>query len=238
MENQTRLSLTNLLKRVPIFSRLSQKDLEDLAESLKVKRCPKNTIVFNEGDVEDGLYLIAKGKVKVVLWDEEGRGITLSVMEPGDFFGEMAVFDDLPRSATVEAVEDTTFFVLEKHKVLELIERNPSIARHILREMSLRLREADDKIRTLAHFDVAGRLARYLMELLKKEGKIIRHKDVAYVQIPNRNELANTIGASRETVSRILSALQKRGIISVRRNNLIIYNIKELEWRQEGEGQG
>lgn len=217
-----------MLQNIPLFSGLMDSDLELISQNGKRKFFPKGSIVFNEGDMEDGLYIVITGKAKAVLIDEEGRELILSIFERGDFFGEMAIFDEQPRSATVEAIEDTTFLVLSKEILHQLLKTNHSLTFGILKEMSLRIREADEKIRTLAYYDVAGRLARTIMELLKKEGTILKHKNIAYVKLPPRQDLANMVGASRETVSRVLSSLQKKGLISVTRDNLIIYNVSEL----------
>jgi len=222
------VNYTTYLHKVPILSKLKEEELELLLEGGRTKIFPKNSVVFNEGDLEDGLYIVLSGKAKAMLMDPEGRELTLSVFGPGDFLGEMAIFDEQPRSATIETIEETTFLVLPKETVHSLIRRNPTIAIAMLTELSLRLREADDKIRTLAYYDVAGRLARILIDLLKKEGKVVKQKNIAYVKLPPSQELANMVGASRETISRVLSSLQRRGVISVTRNHLVIHNVSEL----------
>lgn len=217
-----------LIRNIPLFSSLKDSDLELISQNGKRRLYTRGSVVFNEGDLEDGLYIILSGKAKAILLDEEGRELILSIFERGDFFGEMAVFDEQPRSATVEAVEDTTFLVLPKQTVHELLKANQDLALSILRQMSLRIREADEKIRTLAYYDVAGRLARTIMELLKKEGKILKDKNIAYIKLPPRQDLANMVGASRETVSRVLSSLQKKGILSLTKEHLVIYNVSNL----------
>ncbi len=160
--------------------------------------------------------------------DENGREITLSTLKGGRFFGEMALFDESPRSADVETLEETDFLILKKSHFLEMIEKSPSIARNILKEMSGRLREADDKIRNLALYDVAGRLARILIDIAKKEGVISKEKNVATLPELSQQELANMIGASRETVSRVLNRFQERGLVTITRKQIILHNIDSL----------
>jgi len=219
--------MENPLKKVPIFSKLDDEELDIIFKNSQKKKYPPKFIVFNEGDMEDGLYVILKGKVKITLIDESGKEIALSIMKDGSFFGEMSLFDDFPRSATVETLDETEFLILKKKFFLKILEDNPLITRSILKEMSIRLREADEKIRNLAYMDVAGRLARVIMDLVKKEGTIIESKNIAVLPMPSRQTLANLVGATRETVSRVLGSFQKRGIITISGKKLIVHNLKD-----------
>ena len=218
----------NPLERIPIFSKLGESELDLIYNYMSKKTYPPNTLIFYEGDVPDGLYLVMRGRVKISLMDENAREITLSTLKGGSFFGEMALFDESPRSADVETLEETDFLILTKSYFLKMIEKSPSIARNILKEMSGRLREADDKIRNLALFDVAGRLAHVLMDIAKKEGLISKKKNMAILPKLSQQELANMIGASRETVSRVLSTFQKKGLVTITRKQIILYNIGNL----------
>jgi len=218
----------NPLKKVSIFSKLNETELDYILNSMTIKTYPANEVIFYEGDVPDGLYLVKRGRVKISLIDERSREITLSILREGSFFGEMALFDESPRSATVQTMEETEFFILTKSYFLQLIEQSSTIAKNILKEMSTRLREADDQIRNLALFDVAGRLANILINLVKKEGVVLKNKDMAVVPRPSQQELANMIGSSRETVSRVLNTFKKKGIISISRKQIIIHHIGKL----------
>ena len=218
----------NPLRTIPIFSKLDEADMDLMYRSMRQRTYPPNTIVFFEGDVPDGLYLLIRGRVKISLMDENGREIILSTLKGGSFFGEMALFDEYPRSADVETLEYTDFLILRKSHFIEMIENSPSIVRNILKEMSGRLREADDKIRNLALFDVAGRLARVLIDIAKKEGIISKEKNVATLPELSQQELANMIGASRETVSRALNSFQKQGLVTITRKQIVLHNIGSL----------
>jgi CRP/FNR family transcriptional regulator len=221
-------NVDNPLKTIPIFSKLNEAELDLIYRSMSKRTYPPNTVIFFEEDVPDGLYLVMRGRVKISLMDENGREITLSTLKGGRFFGEMALFDESPRSADVETLEETDFLVLKKSHFLEMIEKSPSIARNILKEMSGRLREADDKIRNLALYDVAGRLARILIDIAKKEGVISKEKNVATLPELSQQELANMIGTSRETVSRVLNRFQERGLVTITRKQIILHNIDSL----------
>ena len=153
----------NPLKKVSIFSKLNEEEMDYILNSMTIKTYHASEVIFYEGDVPDGLYVVNRGRVKISLMDESSREITLSILREGSFFGEMALFDDSPRSATVQTMEETEFFILTKSYFLKLIEQSPIIAKNILKEMSTRLREADHQIRNLALFDVAGRLANILI---------------------------------------------------------------------------
>lgn len=221
-------NVDNPLKTIPIFSKLNEAELDLIYRSMSKRTYPPNTVIFFEEDVPDGLYLVMRGRVRISLMDENGREITLSTLKGGRFFGEMALFDESPRSADVETLEETDFLILKKSHFLEMIEKSPSIARNILKEMSGRLREADDKIRNLALYDVAGRLARILIDIAKKEGVISKEKNVATLPELSQQELANMIGASRETVSRVLNRFQERGLVTITRKQIILHNIDSL----------
>ena len=213
----------NLLKSVPLFSELSHEELEELLSLSKKRRYPRGSFVLYKDDIGQVIYLILKGKVKVVLIDESGREIILSTLKSGDYFGEMSAIDQMPRSATVVTVQDSEFLVISQKSITDQIERNPRIAIKLLSEMSRRLREADEQINSLALLDVKGRVARLLLKLSKDT---IKRKGEGYKVItrPTLQDLAAMVGTSRETVSRILSDFSKSGLIGLTRKDIIIYN--------------
>jgi CRP-like cAMP-binding protein len=221
-------TVDNPLNTIPIFSKLDEEELDLIYRSMSKRTYPPNSVIFFEGDVPDGLYLVMRGRVKISLMDENGREIILSVLKRGSFFGEMGLFNESPRSADVETLVETDFLILKKSDFLEMIEKYPSIFRNILEEMSGRLREADDKIRNLALFDVAGRLARVLIDIAKKEGVISKEENTATLPELSQQELANMIGASRETVSRVLNSFRKQGLVTITRKHIILQDIKSL----------
>ncbi|MGI5864616.1 MAG: Crp/Fnr family transcriptional regulator [Myxococcales bacterium] len=203
-----------MLRRVSIFADLEEAALVSIARLVSERRYPKDSVIVGQEDPGDSLFVVSRGKVKVVLYGRSGREVILSIFKPGDFFGEMSLLDNQPRSANVIAVEDSTLLTLERRAFAAHLEQYPRTALHILAEMSRRLRRADAVIGNLALLDVYGRVARFLRELAENEGERI---DGAVVirQRPTQQEIASMVGTSRETVSRALSEFQRRGFLEM-----------------------
>ncbi len=203
-----------LLRHISIFKGLSEPDLVSLEGLLRPRDCPKDTTIVSQEESGSSLFVIQSGKVKVVLYGESGREITLSIFRTGDFFGEMSLLDNQPRSASVVAVEDTQLLILEREPFVDYITRYPRTAINILAEMSLRLRHADEIIGNLALLDVFGRVARILRELAHKEGQeweggvVVRGR-------PTQQDIASMVGTSRETVSRAINEFARRGYLNI-----------------------
>ncbi|HET9553537.1 MAG TPA: Crp/Fnr family transcriptional regulator [Anaeromyxobacteraceae bacterium] len=200
-----------LFRQVSIFA-----DLDDAAAAALERLAERRTfeegaLILSADEPGDALFVLASGRVKVVLYGESGREVILSIFKaPGDFFGEMALLDDAPRSATVVAAERSTLLVLSRADFRAHLERSPRTALSILAELSRRLRRADAIIGDLALLDVFGRLAGRLRELAESDGEPVAG-GVLVRQRPTHAEIAATIGTSRETVSRALAELVRRG---------------------------
>ncbi|MBW1804144.1 MAG: Crp/Fnr family transcriptional regulator [Deltaproteobacteria bacterium] len=217
----------NLLRNIPLFSGLSSNELKDFLESSERRRYPRGNIVIYQGDTGEVIYLILKGSVKVSLTHPDGKEIILNTLRVGDYFGEMSVFDHMPRSATIVTEEASEFLVISKKVFIELIKRNPEISLKILAEMSKRLREADEQIGSLAHFDVKGRVAKTLTKLSNKP-EIQSHDGYIVIPRPSMKDIAAMSGTSRETVSRILNELSKKGILHLTKESIIIFNAQDI----------
>lgn len=201
------MSVVETLRRVPLFAQLGDDDLDRLAAMARERPYPRNSVIVFEDDPGDALFIVGVGQVKVVLVGEDGREVILAVLGPGDFFGELALIDDEPRSAHVIAMDDARLLVLRRDDFQQALETHPRIALGMLRTLSRRLRRADDQIGSLVLLDVYGRVARVLLELAGKEGDLV--KRVTHATI------AQMIGSSRETVSRTLRELADHGLIDV-----------------------
>lgn len=212
---------TNLISQINIFKGLGNTQLKLLVSLLKEKSVPKDGIVLNQEDPGDALFIIKEGKVKVVLFGEEGKEFILSTLKGGDFFGEMSLLDGEPRSASVVAIKETTLLILERDDFLDFVRNSPDIALNILAELSRRLRRTDEKIASLALLDVYGRVAHALIELAKNEGEEV-DEGILIRERPTQQDLANMIGTSRETVSRVLRDLARSGLIAVSGKKVII----------------
>jgi CRP/FNR family cyclic AMP-dependent transcriptional regulator len=162
--------------------------------------------------------VVLSGKVKVFLSDEEGKEVTLNLQGDGEYFGELAILDDAPRSASVMTTEDTKLAVLSKAAFEKCMEQHSTIALTVMRGLARRLRELTENVRSLALMDVYGRVARLLLEMSEEEGgkKIIKQR-------LTQRDIASMVGASREMVSRILRDLSIGGYISIE-NKIITLN--------------
>ncbi len=210
------MSATDVLRKVPLFSDLSEAELARFADVTREREYPKNSVILFEDDPGDALYIVSAGQVKVVLIGEDGREVILSVLGDGDFFGEMALIDDEPRSAHVIAMKDSQLLVLRRDDFQAQLVAQPKIGLKLLRVLVQRLRRADEKIGGLVLLDVNGRVARLLLDLADEGGgpKITRRL--------THHTIAQMIGSSRETVSRAMRELVERGLIEITRREISI----------------
>ena len=217
------MAVTDILRKVPLFSQLAPSDLERVSEISRERAYPRNSVILFEDDPGDALYVVAQGQVKVVLIGEDGREVILSVMGEGEFFGEMALVDDEPRSAHVIAMEDSTLLVLRREDFQGILKQTPGIALALLRELSRRLRRVDEKVGSLVLLDVNGRVAQLLLDLADEAGseRITRRL--------THHTIAQMIGSSRETVSRTMRDLVEKGYIDVSRREIVIRDRTALE---------
>ncbi len=217
------MSVEATLQKVPLFSQLGPPDLQRVLEVARERAYPKNSVILFEDDPGDALYVVKQGQVKVVLIGEDGREVILSVLGEGDFFGEMALIDDEPRSAHVIAMGDSTLLVLRREDFQGLLMQTPVIALAMLRELTRRLRRVDEKVGSLVLLDVNGRVARLLLDLAEEAGaeRITRRL--------THHTIAQMIGSSRETVSRTMRELADKGLIEVSRRDIVIRDRSALE---------
>lgn len=217
------MALTDTLLRVPLFAHLSEEEIQPIAAVTRERVYPKNSVIVFEDDPGDAMYVVASGQVKVVLTADDGREVILSVLGEGDFFGEMALIDDLPRSAHVIAMEDSRLVVLYRDDFHRCLERAPRIALGLLQVLSRRLRRADDKIGGLVLLDVPGRIARLLIELADQGDGTRISRSITH------HTIAQMVGSSRETVSRTIRDLADRGLVTVTRKTIEIHDRAGLE---------
>jgi CRP/FNR family cyclic AMP-dependent transcriptional regulator len=212
----------HLLKNIPYFSELTIEEMINLVNRSQKQIYSRGSIILHEGDLGDDTYLIMRGKVKVIVTHADGKEIILNTLKSGDFFGEMAVFEKMPRSATIVAAEDCEFLIMSRENITDLIKRNPQIAFKLLSDMSRRVREADEQISSLAHLGAKGRVAQTLLKL-SREANLITDEGYQVLPKPPIEDIAAMSGTSRETVSLLLSELTKKKIISQTKEFIIIY---------------
>jgi CRP-like cAMP-binding protein len=167
------------------------------------------------------MYIVQTGALKVALFGESGRELTLAELKPGDFFGEMALLDNSPRSATVVAVSEATVLMLTRDAFSDHLRAHPQTALNILAEMTRRLRRADETIANLALHDVEARLRRTLERLAREDGESV-DAGLFLRRRPTQQALANMVGSCRETVSRTFTSMIKRGLLIPRGRGVVL----------------
>ncbi len=215
----------DFLATVPLFSGLEPADLQQFAELTRAKTYPRGSVILFEHDPGDSLFVLRSGRVKVVLVGEDGREVILGMLGVGEHFGELSLIDDRPRSAHVIAMEDSDLLVLRREDFRARVASSPSVAWSLLTELSRRLRRADDKIGGLVLLDVPGRIAQLLLDLADEGGSATIGRSLTHQTI------AQTIGASRETVSRAIKDFQDAGLIGVERRRITLRDRAALERR-------
>jgi CRP-like cAMP-binding protein len=203
---------SSFYRKFALFAELDERELASIAAVAKTRRYAKDDAVFHADESGDVFYLIREGQVKVTMTSPEGKEIILSVLGVGDFFGEMSLFDNAPRSATVIATEPLEVVSIWRSDFLHILGDNFSITQKVLAELSRRLRYASNRIESLATMDVYGRLARFFIDLARQNGKSLDNDYISVIR-PTHQAIANTIGTSRETVSRLIHDLMKQNLL-------------------------
>jgi CRP/FNR family cyclic AMP-dependent transcriptional regulator len=203
-----------LLGRLPLFKGLPDQALEDVTRSVRLRGYTRGTVIFHKDDPGSLLYVILKGAVSITLPSAEGKDLVLSILSAGDFFGELSLIDEEPRSATAVAVDDDTqTLILPREVFIELIRAHPQMAIQIMALLSRRLREADSLAQDSALLDLPGRLARRLLELAERHGR--REGEGMRIDLRlTQSELAALIGATRVATNRQLQRFQQQGVVS------------------------
>ena len=208
---------TTVLKAVPLFSSLPDEQLRMLIPVVARKAVARSTSVITGGDTTDSLYIVISGRLKVMMSDAEGKEVILTILGPGEYFGEMGLIDDAPRSASVVAIEACELLYISKRDFKKCLADNADMAMAVMRGLVRRLREADRKIGSLALLDVYGRVARLLLDM----SETVDGEKIVTKRLP-KQDIAKMIGASREMVSRVMKDLQMGGFIEMRGSNIVV----------------
>ncbi len=213
------------LRDIPLFSPLDDAELEALIEVIFTRSYAKNSVIINEGDETDALYIITEGKVKITKTHDDGREIVIAVLTEDDYFGEMSLIDEQPRSANVVTKTPVQLSIVKKEDFQAILLKKPELALHIMKGLSQRLRAADSMIESLALMDVYGRIARLLLDLAESvDDKLMVSEPLTH------QDIANMVGSSREMVSRIMKDLANGGYISVKQKRISITNRLPAAW--------
>jgi CRP-like cAMP-binding protein len=217
------VEIVELLGRVPVFSTLEHEDLERIAELAVPRAYEPGQIVFREGDASDTCYIVRSGRARAVREHPDGRTITLATFGPGDIFGELAMFEDELRSATVEAVQSTGAVAVLGPDMRRLMVDHPQIAIRLLAALGRRLRETNDRLAKQSFQTVQSRVAVVLSELVVQavqDGAAGQEVLLTATQA----DLAKLAGSSRESASRFLAVLERAGVISQGRGRLVVHD--------------
>lgn len=215
MPAMARTVSTTVLRTVPLFAHFTEEQLRVL--TVTRRSAARGSVIMAAGDPTDSLYLVVSGRLKVVMGDAGGREVILSILGPGEFFGEMGLIDDSPRSAGVIAIEPCELLALAKRDFDACLAENFEMAMGVMRALVKRLREADRKIGSLALLDVYGRVARLLIDM----AETVDGQKMVTRRLP-KQDIARMIGASREMVSRVMKDLQLRGYIETRGSTIVL----------------
>jgi len=213
-----------LFNTIPLFKNIPEDQLQALISLCEVKQYPKNKMVVTIGDQSYSLYIILKGQLKAYLDDENGKRIELSAMGPGDFFGELSLLSDHPRSANVRTLTQCELATISKPDFDQFLMDNPTVTSPIIESLINRIYHLTDKLSSLAFQDVYGRVVQVLND------HIVENNGVPMTRPIKQQEIANVIGSSREMVSKILKDLRTGGYISIVKKAIIINRPLPLRW--------
>ncbi|MFQ5717294.1 MAG: Crp/Fnr family transcriptional regulator [Nitrospinales bacterium] len=216
------------LKQVSIFSSLENKYLEEISLITKKKTFHKNEVIFAQGDPGNTLFIMISGAVKVSLIDANGKETILNILYEHDFFGEMALLDGHLRSATATALEPVTALTIHREDFIGFIKKNPLTILSIIIDLCCRLRRTSEQVANLTFLTASGKVARVLLDLALDEGQQKNDSIVLNLRF-GRQELANMVALSRETLTRVLYEFQTRGYLQVEGKKITIYNKEHLE---------
>ena len=221
---------SDVLRQAPLFNALDDEAAAALSSSLGTIRLRRGEVLFHEGDTGDKLYIVAEGKVKLGRTSSDGRENLLAILGPGQMFGELSLFDPGPRSATVTAVTDVAFYSLSHDDLLRWLDGRPDVANGLLAQLAGRLRRANDVVSDLVFSDVPGRVAKALLDLADRFGRTAEdgihvHHDLT------QEELAQLVGASRETVNKALADFASRGWLRLEPRSVVLMDPERLARR-------
>lgn len=220
----------DVVRKAPIFTALNEEDCQSLRASMEKVVREKGAVLFVEGAKGDHLYVIEEGKIKLGTSSGDGRENLWSILGPGEMFGELSLFDPSPRTSTATAVTDSVLWSLSPNKLIPLLQENPNVSLSLLARLSQRLRQSNEIVGDLVFSDVPGRVAKALVNFSERfgvkteEGLLVNH-DLT------QEELAQLVGASRETVNKALADFAARNWLRLDGRAVLITDLDRLTKR-------
>ena len=223
------ISPINVLKRIPLFASLPEADQQNLVSLLRRVNLRKGEILFRQGDEGISLYLILQGRIKISL-SRQMDVVTLAILGQGEFLGEMALLDGLPRSADAIALEDSYLYALNRKDFLSFLVNNEKAVHAVLSSLSIRLRKTDTLLAEMCFLNLSLRLVQKLVELVQQLPSDENNPNECTLKV-SQQELGNILGVSRESINKELKHLRDKGIVSTSRNCIHIHNLASLRKR-------
>ena len=221
---------TSYLKQVSLFANLADEDIRELMAAAKRRTFRAGEVIFHRDDPGQVLYMIKEGKVKICIISPDGQEISLAVFGKGECFGEFALLDGLPRSADAIAMEKVECYTLQRSDFHNAIMKNPKIAIQVLEALTRRLRNTDNMVEDLIFLDVYGRVAKKLLELADAHG--VKTDDGVRIDVRlTQQELASMVGASRESVNKVMGYFTEKDFISTDKHRITLHRIADLKRR-------
>lgn len=218
------------LEKVALFADLDAESMRELATVMKRRTFRPGEIIFHRDDPGQVLYVLRTGKVKIFMTSPDGQEVALAIFSPGDYFGELALLDGYPRSASAIALESAETFALQRPDFLKAVMRHPRIAIHVMHVLSERLRQTDEMVEDLVFRDVHGRVAKKLLDLVEQHGE----RTAEGIRIDMRltqADLASMVGATRESINKVMGYFTDKHIVSTDRHRITVTHLSELRRR-------
>jgi CRP/FNR family cyclic AMP-dependent transcriptional regulator len=219
---------TEALSRVPLFADVAPNDLEALARSVRGRRFRRGEVIFHQGDPGDALFVVATGRVKITLPSDSGDEAILATLRAGDFFGELSLIDGAPRSATAVALDPVETLVVSRASVRELIDEQPAFREALLVALARELRRITHHVEELHFLDLTGRLAARLARLAEEIGTLQEDGSLRLDGPITQGDLAAMIGATRQSVNKLLGLFAGDGLLRVERDAIIVPDVARL----------
>jgi CRP/FNR family cyclic AMP-dependent transcriptional regulator len=220
----------DVVRKAPLFSALDDEAAKALMESMTASRLERGDILFHEGDRGDRLYVIGEGKIKLGLTSNDGRENLLAILGPGEMFGELSLFDPGARTATATAVAETQLIALGHEDLDSFLSGRPAVATTMLAALARRLRRTNETLSDLVFTDVPGRVAKALLDLSNRFGRS-SEDGILVAHDLTQEELAQLVGASRETVNKALADFATRGWIKLEARAVVLIDVERIQRR-------
>jgi CRP-like cAMP-binding protein len=216
------------LARCPLFAGLGEADLVGLAREMRTRRFRRGEVLFHQGDPGEALFVVTSGTVKISLPSEEGDEAIIATVNPGEFFGELALLDGAPRSATATALEPTETLALARPRFRELIAAEPALRDALLAALAEELRRLTTHVQELHFLDITGRLAARLTHLATSQGTVATDGAIRLDARLTQSDLASMIGATRQSVNKLLGIFADDRLLRLDRDAIVILDREGL----------